>query len=176
MEYLQNDERTKAVSTLTQVWGVGLSNCNKLYRTGMRTIEDLTNNSFLLNSNQKIGLKYFEDSQMRIPYEEVTDIFNAINKCLYEVLSPELVDSIVCGSYRRLKSTSGHIDILITRKDDGKVEGLLDSLLEKLRNTCLITDSFAFSKTYKSKNQFNGVCRLNEDMPHRRIDIKVILF
>jgi len=173
-EYSQSEERSQTISLFTSIWGFGLSNTNKLFKMGMRSVTDLQNNMHLLSVNQKIGLKYFDDSQKRIPYDETTEIYNVINKYLHEVMPEDIIESIVCGSYRRQQPDSGIIDILITRKDDGKVEGILESLLEKLKNIGLIRETLTFSKNFKCKNQFNGICKLKESLPFRRLDIKVI--
>jgi len=173
VEYLQHEERSQALVLLMKVWGVGLSKANKLYRMGMRTIEDLRNNLHLLSNNQKLGLKYFEDSQIRIPYDEVTEIFQIIKTSLYEILPEEIVEAVVCGSYRRKKPTCGDMDVLITRKDDGKIDGILDSLLDNLKKIGIIKETLSTSRSFSSKSQFNGICKLRDDLPNRRIDIKV---
>lgn len=72
----------------------------------------------MLNKNQRLGLKYYEDFQVKIPREKVTKIFERV-----KVTFCRMVDNIdnynlvVCGSYRRGKEKCGDIDIIIARKD-----------------------------------------------------------
>lgn len=53
-----------------KVWGIGPTHAFKLYQKGYRTIGDLRNDVDELNEQPKIGLKYFEELQQRIPREE----------------------------------------------------------------------------------------------------------
>lgn len=71
-----------------------------------------------LTKNQKIGLKYLEDLEIRIPRKKIDLMFEVVRDTLYEIVgSPDLHDIEVCGSYRRGKATCGDMDIFITRKD-----------------------------------------------------------
>ena len=162
-----------------KVWGIRLEDAKRLYEKGLRTLEDLRNNSHLLTSYQNLGLKYFEDTQISIPFDEVTKMFEIIKRCLYEILPEDAVEVKLCGSYRRKKTSCDDINVLITRKDYGPFENLLDTLLEKLKTINFIKDSLGFNKIFRfnsMKNQFYGICKLKEDLPFRRIEIKVILF
>jgi DNA polymerase lambda len=87
-----------------------------LYFKGMRTLEDLQQNTHLLNKNQLIGLKYVHEFKQRIPRDECTEIVDRVKKCI-ERLGEDAYEAIACGSYRRGKPDCGDIDILITRKD-----------------------------------------------------------
>jgi hypothetical protein len=51
------------------VWGIARVKATALWDSGARTIEDLFKPKYhqMLNANQQIGLRYFEDLQKRIP-------------------------------------------------------------------------------------------------------------
>ena len=177
IDLLQNEEKNQSLIVFLRIWGVGLSVAHKLYRKGLRTIEDVRENESMLNHQQQIGLKYYEDLLVKIPRDEVTEIFEYIKTCLKEIYPGDIIEAEVCGSYRRKKKLCSDIDVLITRKDYGKVEDVLDLLLEKLTETGFIKDTLSLSKSFKQdhmKNQFFGICKLKEQLPNRRIDIKVI--
>jgi DNA polymerase/3'-5' exonuclease PolX len=97
-----------------KIWGVGPAKATKLWNDGFRTINDLKKNPNVLNSQQKIGLKYYEDLLKSLPKNYI-DIFQL---CIRFVLNKEFgVGSyklVVAGSYRRQAPTSGDVDVLIT--------------------------------------------------------------
>ena len=64
------------------------------------------------------------------------------------------------------------MDILITRKDEGGIEGILQSLVDALHIRGLITDTLSMSDRLRSS--FMGISQL-EGKPHRRLDIKIYL-
>ena len=67
------------------------------------------------------------------------------------------------------------MDVLITRKDDGKIAGILNALIERLSKINLLVDTLSLTKKDKEDencNVYMGFCRLNESSFVRRIDIK----
>jgi DNA polymerase lambda len=170
--YICNDKRNKIVRLFQGVYGVGVKLAQTLYTKGLRNINDLRKHQGLLNSTQKIGLKYYDDLIQRIPRKESEDIFNEVKTQLLKILPEEFIRIELCGSYRRGKPSSGDVDILITRLDKGGVEGIMDSLLENLLKIGLIKESISDSHSDKIRYQFTGVCKLDNN-PHRQIDIKI---
>ena len=168
-----NNEKTKVCRLFMKVHGIGISAANKLFKKGYKTIEDLVQHKEELNSIQLLGLKYYEDSLLKIPREECEQIMSLIKKELFVILPENIIDIILCGSYRRGKSSSGDMDILITRKDSGGIDGILSSLLNSLKKINLIKDTFSLGKTSHENYVFMGICQLEKSLPHRRIDIKV---
>ena len=133
LEKLQQSEKNVVGVELSKVWGIGPTKAMELYSSGIKSIADLRHHPHLLNKNQKIGLKYFEDLEQKIPRDKVTRAFEKVK----EVFS-KLVHSIdeyrmeVCGSYRRGKATCGDIDIILARKDGTFEKHLLTKLIEAL--------------------------------------------
>jgi DNA polymerase lambda len=170
-EYVANDERVKSLKLLQSVWGIGMKQANNLYRKGIKSIEDLRKNENLLTASQKIGLKYYEDLITRIPRAEIVEIFKIIKEELLIILPEDQIKIEVCGSYRRGKSTCGDIDIIITRKDDDYIDGILQSLIDALMQRELIIEILQIGGN-GNKYQFMGICRIGTN-PSRRIDIKI---
>jgi DNA polymerase lambda len=173
-DYLKDDERSNTLKLLTEVWGIGMSLANKLYRKNIKTIEDLRKNQDLLNKNQKVGLMYYEEIKQRIPRAECEEVIAIVKEEIFKILPEELLEIQLCGSYRRGKATCGDMDILITRKDEGGIEGILQTLVDKLMARELITDILQISNSSITKTTFFGVSQL-EGRPHRRLDIKIYL-
>ena len=67
-----------------------------------------------MTRGQRIGLKHFEDFELRIPREEIEVIEKAVNSVI-DGLSSKYT-ATVCGSYRRGLPSSGDIDFLLTHR------------------------------------------------------------
>jgi len=118
---------------LLKVHGIGRSTAIDLHHQGIRTIENLKKHENLLNAQQKLGLKYVDDFQKRIPREKVARMYEYVKQTLFYVARTEVKHDVeVVGSYRRGKQTCGDMDILITRKDGLVERALLQNLVLEL--------------------------------------------
>lgn len=77
-EFIDTDEKVKAISVLEGVWGMGPRGAEKLYAKGIKTIEDLKKKPEVLTEMQKVGLKYFDDFNQRIPRSEVEQLLEKV--------------------------------------------------------------------------------------------------
>lgn len=73
---MENDIQNKTVETFKNIWGIGPSLAMRLFMLGLRTVEELRNSRYksMLNRNQLIGLKYYEDLLPKIPREGVKQV------------------------------------------------------------------------------------------------------
>lgn len=171
LEKIRGDEGTSAIQELTRVSGIGPAHAKSLYDRGIRSIDDLRKNQDALTEHQKIGLRYLESFEKRIPREEVglleARVVDELNQ-----FDPDY-QAVACGSYRRGLPTSGDIDVLVChnsyRSSDKKPPKLLARLVEHLRKVGLVTDVMSLGES-----KFAGVCRLDSSHPHRRMDIRVL--
>ncbi|RWS26002.1 DNA polymerase beta-like protein [Leptotrombidium deliense] len=159
---IHNNERFFSLEQLQRVSGIGPVFANRLVDTGIKNIEELEKNTHLLNSHQKLGLKYLLEFEQKIPRSEVEEIERFILKSAKLVNTT--IDLTICGSYRRGCSESGDVDVLVT---DKRNKNFLPLLVQSLQNSSFITDTIA-----QGDNKFMGVCRLSENHLHRRIDIR----
>ncbi|CAG9785698.1 unnamed protein product [Diatraea saccharalis] len=173
LENIHKDSDAQAINLLTRVSGIGPVKAAELVRNSIKTIEDLKKNKDKLNHHQLIGLKYFEDFEKKIPRTEIIRIEKQI-KDMVNKLDPEF-NVTVCGSYRRGKSESGDIDVLMTHPSLNAYEmkkkhreKLLQNIVDTLSKG-LVTDVISIGDT-----KFMGVCRLSEELPARRLDIRLI--
>ena len=125
-------ERQNPLNILTNIYGVGPKKAQELIKKGITSIEQLRlpENKDLLNDKQKIGLKYYEDIQKRIPRLEI-DEYKKLFEKYFQNNNKESKFEIV-GSYRRGLSDSGDIDIIITNsKNDASVyKNFVDTLVK----------------------------------------------
>ncbi|XP_071439901.1 DNA polymerase beta-like [Hetaerina americana] len=176
LEKIHADDNTTIINLFTRVSGIGPAKAKELFDSGLKTLEDLEEKKDILNHHQKIGLKYFEDFEKKIPRDEIEKVEKVL-KDEVNKLDPEYMLTI-CGSYRRGKSESGDIDVLLTHPSftseskKSKVHRLKD-VVSRLQERKLITDTISLGDT-----KFMGVCNLNtmkgeEKGPWRRLDIRL---
>jgi NAD-dependent DNA ligase len=137
-------EKTNPINILSKVHGIGPKKAEELVSQGIHSIEELRKKQHLLNTTQRIGLKYFEQIQERIPRTEINN-FNSIFKSIFKRLSKEDEHLEIVGSYRRGAPTSGDIDVIITCNDNTTYQNFIDELINK--NIILEILSRGHSKT-----------------------------
>ncbi|XP_046759382.1 DNA polymerase beta isoform X1 [Gallus gallus] len=176
LEKIRQDDTSASINFLTRVTGIGPAAARKFVEEGIKTLEDLRKNEHKLTHHQRIGLKYFEDFEKRIPREEMLQMQEIVLKEVKNV-DPNYI-ATVCGSFRRGAESSGDMDVLLTHptftSESSKQSKLLHQVIEQLEKVHFVTDVLS-----KGDTKFMGVCQLpnKEDgtlYPHRRIDIRLI--
>lgn len=191
---LKSSPFEQVLNELTNIWGVGHQSASVLInKHGIKGVGHLrerlkSEQSSLLTETQKIGLKYFEDFQVKIPRQEVKEILDKVQELAQERLARkdgskewDEYQMICCGSYRRGKETCGDIDILLCRKDTKSPEGFLHRLIGALQQSSpsldpLLKETLSLSSSKQgsfTKQTYMGVCQLSSKHRARRIDIKV---
>ena len=149
-----------AVHAFMNIYGVGRVKAIKLvHEKNMHSIEQLRQNTELLNANQMIGLDHYEDFLERIPRPEMTAHSRFIKKTIKSLKLN--IDTDIVGSYRRGEKSSGDIDVLLKSSDPN--DGLM--VINKLKEVGYITSTLALGD-----KKFMGVCKIG-DNKYRRLDI-----
>lgn len=203
LSFFKNDPKIIALYELMAIWGVGEKTASSLMRQGYLTIKDLRERGeHLLTAQQKVGLRYYEELQVKIPRTEVQQIEMIVASACKELFGA--VDCTVCGSYRRGKPASGDVDVLITPAvgEDCLPAHSLSSLIHALTEAGFLTDHLSMpgdrkyehhsskdkdkdedaesdgdsqptSSAEPARSSYMGVCQLSHPGSlHRRIDIK----
>jgi len=170
IEKIRNDDSSTSINELTRVAGIGPAKARELFDAGITSVEELKKNQDSLTPYQKIGLKHFEDFELRIPRDEIGEIEIKAKKAIQSL--DENYQVTICGSYRRGLPTSGDADILLTHADfdshsESKNNPFLKKVVKKLESIGLITDTLVHGDT-----KFMGVCKLKEHF--RRLDIRLL--
>ena len=137
-------ERTNPLNQLTKVYGIGPKKAKELIEKGITSIADLQKNQDLLTDNMKIGLKYFDDIEARIPRSEI-DVYKKQLTTIFNKVTPKGSDFQIVGSYRRGAKTSGDIDIIITNDNNDKKA--FDDFLDYLIKNKIILEVLSRGKT-----------------------------
>ena len=161
LDKLRADDTIQAINELCQIHGIGPKKAAELVKENkIFTIEQLRKHQNLLNNQQKIGLKYFEHINKRIPREQCTAIGEIVKKELNSIDKNIIMD--ICGSYRRGKKDCGDVDILLTHPDtkyNNKKQGkqLLNKIVIKLKECKLLIEDLAHGPV-----KYMGICRFEE--------------
>lgn len=172
LEKIRSDDTSVIINELTRISGIGPAKAKELVDCGVTCINELYKHKDKLNHHQLIGLRYFEDFEKKIPRDEIQEVEKIINREVHKVDSEYLIT--ICGSYRRGKSESGDIDVLLTHpsySSTGKKNtNLLHDVVKLLEKKHLIIETMALGNS-----KFMGVCQLpgkNDCIP-RRLDIRL---
>ena len=155
-------ERANPANILAEIYGIGPKKAKELVEAGITSIDDLYKKQELLNDKQKLGLKYYEDIQKRIPRAEI-DEFAELFRNIVESVAPPGSKFEIVGSYRRGAANSGDIDIIITNKNNNRA--VFDTVLDVLIKDKIITEVLSRGKT-KSLT----LVQIKKNGPIRRVD------
>ncbi|MHB1953387.1 MAG: type-X family DNA polymerase [Sulfobacillus sp.] len=194
------DPDARSIIELTRVHGIGEVTAQELLSQGIRSIDDLrklvqdscpkvgaadfrASRSGLPNA-VLLGIKHFDDMQIRIPREEI--------RMFDEFLQANFDDgkAVICGSYRRRKLDSGDVDVLLVPNKEkaevgfssqeaitelGKSSPSLSRILERFLSALSgdvsprVVDVLA-----RSDSKFMGFVRLVPGGVVRRLDVRVV--
>jgi DNA ligase (NAD+) len=128
-------ERKNPVNLFVKIYGVGAKTAKDLVKDGYTTIKEIEEavkeNPKLLNNKQKIGLKYYDAINERIPRDEI-NVYKQKLETIFKEVTPKNSEFQIVGSYRRGAKSSGDIDIIITNSDNNHAAftAFLDKLIE----------------------------------------------
>lgn len=173
-EKARTNHNLEIYDTLMKIHGVGSTKAKQLVEEySVTSIKDLKTkleeNEDLLNNKQKIGLKYYDDINLKIPRKEMEQHESFLLNTL-SLLDKDIEITIV-GSYRRKVKESGDIDMLITLRRQTSSEErrkLLYNIIEKLKAENYIKSSLALGD-----KKYMGIVKLKRKRHARRMDILI---
>lgn len=172
-ERLKNDRQVKMAGILNNIHGVGPATTRKILdKHPVDSLEELRrvlkDHPNMLNTQQTIGLMYYEDFLVRIPRHEVASHEATLLEAVTRVCEEGFWGDVV-GSYRRGACDSGDIDMLIGYGDripDNVARLRFKQLVASLQQSGYITDVLA-----NGPKKFMGVCKLPNHPHARRLDL-----
>jgi len=128
-----------------KIYGIGPKKAKQLVEAGVTTLAELRERQDeLLNTNQKLGLKYFEDIEKRIPRAEINE-YSDILADVFSRLKHVGSRFEIVGSYRRGAKDSGDIDIIVT--NDQNDSSIFNKFIEALQKRGIIIQILTKGKT-----------------------------
>lgn len=164
------NNKIKSIDELKKVIGIGPKIAfDIINKHGIKGINELKKSVGKIKLNGKIilGLKYYGIVMRAIPREET----KLIEKRLKQIAKSIGLELVICGSYRRGKSVSNDIDVVIYNRNNFDNTYIID-FVKKLSDSGLLLDHIT-DKNYKTK--YMGFMKY-DDYPVRRIDIRLIHF
>jgi DNA polymerase/3'-5' exonuclease PolX len=175
-KYKKQETDQQYINELTTLIGIGPQLALKLiHNHNIKSISELERkiNDIPLPHMVKVGLKYKDKYEKKIPRLEMVEIDKYIHSILIPLDSDLLC--VLCGSYRRLKTYSNDIDMLIVHPQYNQNSDILKSnLLEKIIKT--LSDQHLIIESLLSqdvKTRYMGLIKMNR-YPIRKLDIRLV--
>ena len=130
LDTLEADHMLHTLKLFYDIYGVAAITAHEFYHRGWRDLDDVTLNWSTLSREQQIGLKFYDDFQVRIPREEVEKIAAVILE--YANRFQEGFQMCIVGGYRRGQETSGDVDVILTHPEEEATRDLITSLVKDL--------------------------------------------
>ncbi|KAF3901365.1 hypothetical protein ABW21_db0206344 [Orbilia brochopaga] len=141
VDEIENSHRFRIYELFYNIWGAGAHTARAFYNLGLRDLDDIVEHHWShLTRVQQIGVKFYDEFQIKIPRTEAISIRDAVQAAARELLPG--VEAAIVGGFRRGKEAGGDVDLLITHPRVSKsrdVEELLVPLVDKLELEGLIT-------------------------------------
>jgi len=165
----------KYITELESVIGIGRKKAYELIKNyDIKSVDELKkavkNKEIDVTYKIKLGLKYYNKYQEKVPNEEIQQIDKYFDKVIKKI--DEDLTYVICGSYRRGKPTSHDIDVLLVHKNVKTKRQIklstnyLHKVVDYLKKDKFILDDI--DPNYMVK--YMGFCKYKK-YPIRRIDI-----
>ena len=138
----KNLQKIKISKDLQKIYGIGPEFSKKLLMNkNIKNIQDLKekvkNKKIILTPTQEISLKYYDNLQQKISYNEITNITAILKKILKENKKIMDVQLLNAGSYAMGKKYSGDIDYILVydkkKYDVSYIKKNMKELLQKYK-------------------------------------------
>ena len=137
-----------------EIWGVGAITAREFYYDhGWRDLDDIIEHGWQsLSRVQQIGVKYYDEFQLKIPRSEIESIASIVHEHGKRVTDPDL-ECIIVGGYRRGKPESGDVDLILSHRDERQTSSLIDRVVRSLTNAGWITHTLSLNLTNTKRDQ-----------------------
>jgi DNA polymerase IV len=154
VEDAENDEAMKVLRSFYDIWGVGAKTARHFYYNNHWTeLDDIIEFGWNdLDRVQQIGVKYYEEFLVPIPRPEVEQIASVVREHAVRLRDERITVTIV-GGYRRGKTASGDVDMIVSHPDLEFTAGLVREIVESLEETEWITHTLTMSLTNTNRGQ-----------------------
>ena len=154
VEDLEADPALKVLREFYEIWGVGAKTAREFYYDkGWRDLDDIVEYGWKsLSRVQQIGLKYYDEFLLKIPRSEVESITATITRHA-KLVTDSSAETIIVGGYRRGKSESGDVDVILSHRDEAMTYNLVDRVVKSLEKEGCITHTLSLNLTNSKRDQ-----------------------
>lgn len=137
-----------------EIWGVGAKTARQFYYSNnWRDLDDIIEQGWhTLSRQQQIGLKYYDELQLKIPRSEVESIAATVTdhaRCITD----SGIECAIVGGYRRGKLESGDVDLILSHRSEAVTYALVEKVLQSLEAEGWITYTLSLTLTNIKRNQ-----------------------
>ncbi|KAL8811034.1 MAG: hypothetical protein Q9200_002123 [Gallowayella weberi] len=151
---IRNDPVLKVLRLFYEIWGVGATTAREFYYDKKwRELDDVVEFGWgSLSRVQQIGVKYYDEFLLKIPRTEVEAIAEIVTRHAQKAVD-ERVQCIIVGGYRRGKSESGDVDLIVSHPEQSATAGLVDKVVRSLEQEGWITHTLTLNLTNTKRGQ-----------------------
>ncbi|KAL2266327.1 hypothetical protein VTJ83DRAFT_5679 [Remersonia thermophila] len=148
----ESDPKLAVLKLFYDIWGVAETTARDFYNRGWRDLDDIVEYGWdTLTRVQQIGVKYYDEFQLKIPRPEVESISETIlahaNK-----MRPGF-EMVVVGGYRRGKAASGDVDVVLSHREESATEYFVERIVVSLEHAGYITHTLSLSTANSERRQ-----------------------
>ncbi|KAK0754933.1 hypothetical protein B0T18DRAFT_425239 [Schizothecium vesticola] len=148
----ESDPKLAVLRLFYEIWGAGETTAREFYNRGWRDLDDVIEYGWeSLTRVQQIGVKYYDELQLKIPRAEVADIANTILKHANKIHKG--FQMVIVGGYRRGKLESGDVDVVLSHPDDAATRNVVESIVVSLEEAKYITHTLILSTKNSERGQ-----------------------
>ena len=148
------DPALTCLRSFYDIWGVGAITAREFYYDrGWRDLDDIIEYGWkTLSRVQQIGLKYYDEFKEPLTRIQVEDIATTIAHHAALVTDSNIQTAIV-GGYRRGKSISNDVDIILSHTDELQTLNLVTKVVNSLEKDGYITHTLTLNLTTTNRGQ-----------------------
>ncbi|KAI9734314.1 MAG: hypothetical protein M1834_002418 [Cirrosporium novae-zelandiae] len=155
VEDIENDEALKVLRRFYEIWGVGAETARDFYyKKGWKDLDDIVEFGWsTLTRAQQIGVKYYDELQVKIPRTEIESIAATVTKHAKRVTGESDIECAIVGGYRRGKVEPGDVDIILSHRNPNATLNLIPKIISSLENEGWVTHTLKIFTIHSSRNQ-----------------------
>ena len=148
----ESDPRLAVLKLFYEIWGVADTTAREFYNKGWRELDDIIEYGWdSLTRVQQIGVKYYDEFQLKIPRAEVEAISSTILEHANAIHKGFRM--VIVGGYRRGKLESGDVDVVLSHPDEAATDGFVESIVVSLERAKYITHTLTLSTKNSERGQ-----------------------
>ena len=151
---IESDQVLTVLRQFYEIWGVGAKTAREFYYDqGWRELDDIVEQGWKsLQRAQQIGLKYYDEFQLKMPRSEVENIAAIVAEHGRSVTDSGL-ECVIVGGYRRGKNECGDVDIILSHREEHHTYNLVDRVTRSLETEGWITHTLTVNLTNTKRDQ-----------------------
>jgi DNA polymerase IV len=151
---LEADPALTVLREFYEIWGVGAKTAREFYYDkGWRDLDDIVEHGWrTLSRVQQIGVKYYDEFLLKLSRAEVESITATITHHA-KLVTDANVEIVIVGGYRRGKTESGDVDVILSHRNEAMTYNLVDRVVRSLEKEGWITHTLTLNLTNTKRNQ-----------------------